>query len=349
MKRSRLSAARVALAGIAAIAAAAVGAAPAQAADPAVVEAAKKEGKLTFYTELPTEVIQGLIAQFNATYPTIKLDFFRGSTTPLLQRFESEIAAGRHTVDVLTSSERRSKPLVERKLFANYRSPELAKYEKGAQPDHGFFAVYTLNSTSFAWNPKVVPPGQEPKEWKDLLDPKWKGKIGIQDPLTGGGTTAWIVTMYEQWGEAAWTDYMQKLAGQNLRYGTRQNIEEMGISGELAMIAVDYPDFVEPLKAKGAPIEWGTPDPMMLSRLTIQLSATAPNPNAGKLFIDFMLSEEGQRTLAKYATMPALKSEWPKAFDRLKNARFVAPADDLETQRADFFNAKLREFFGKRG
>ncbi len=345
----RSFAATAALLGGLTLGAMAVATTPALAADPAIVEAAKKEGKLTFYTELPTEVIQGLIAQFNVTYPTIKIDFFRGSTTPLLQRFESEIAAGRRTVDVLTSSERRSMPLIERKLLAPYTSPELAKYEKGFQPDHEYFAVYTLNSTSFAWNPKVVPAGQEPKEWKDLLDPKWKGKIGIQDPLTGGGTTAWIITMYGHWGEGPWVDFMQKLAAQGLRYGTRQNIEEMVISGELAMIAIDYPDFVEPLKAKGAPIEWGTPDPMMLTRLTIQLSATAPNPDAGKLFIDFMLSNEGQRTLAKHGTMPALKSEWPKAYDRLKTAKFIPSADDLEKQKFDYFQAKLREFFGKRG
>ncbi|MBM3510060.1 MAG: extracellular solute-binding protein [Alphaproteobacteria bacterium] len=322
----------------------------ATASDPAVIEAAKKEGKLTVYTELPTEVIHGLITQFRKTYPTITVDFYRGSTTPLLQRFESEAAAGRHTVDVLTSSDQRSKPLVERGMFANYKSPELAKYEPGMQPDHGFFAIYTLNTTSFAWNPKVVPPGQEPKQWADLLDPKWKGKIGIQDPLTGGGTTAWIVTMYGHWGEAKWTDFMQRLAGQNLRYGTRQNVEEMVMSGELAMIAVDYPDFVEPLKAKGAPIEWGTPEPMMLSGLTIQLSAKAPNPNAGKLFIDFMLSKEGQETLGKLNTMPALKSEWPKAFDRLKSATLIPNRHaEIENQRYDFFQAKLKEFFGKRG
>jgi iron(III) transport system substrate-binding protein len=348
MTQSRSFAATAALLGGLTLGAMAVATTPALAADPAIVEAAKKEGKLTFYTELPTEVIQGLIAQFNVTYPTIKIDFFRGSTSPLLQRYETETAAGRHTVDVLTSSERRSKPLVERKLLANYKSPELANYEKGFQPDHGYFAVYTLNSTSFAWNPKIVPAGQEPKEWKDLLDPKWKGKIGIQDPLTGGGTTAWIITMYGHWGEGPWVDFMQKLAAQGLRYGTRQNIEEMVISGELAMIAVDYPDFVEPLKAKGAPIEWGTPDPMMLSGLSIQLSATAPNPNAGKLFIDFMLSAEGQRTLAKHGTMPALKSEWPKAYDRLKNAKFIPSADELEQQKFDYFQAKLKEFFSKR-
>ena len=312
-----------------------------------LVAAAKKEGKLTFYTEQPVETITGLIAAFSAKYPGITVDYFRGQTSQLVTRYESETAAGRHIVDVFTATERRAK-LMKPNLLANFKSPELARYDAGVQPTHGNWAVYSLNTTSFAWNPRTMPKGQEPKEWKDLLDPKWKGKIGIQDPAVGGGAASWIATMYGVWGEAEWLDYMTKFAAQNLLYATRPQVEEKVMSGELAIIAVDYPDFIEPLKAKGAPIEWGTPKPMIRTGLSIQLSPNAPNPNAAKLFINFLLSEEGQQTLAKLGSMPALKSAWPAVFDRMKTAELVPSADELEAQKADYFSAKIKELFGKR-
>jgi iron(III) transport system substrate-binding protein len=312
-------------------------------------EAAKKEGTLILYTDQNIETVQALIAAFKSRYPGVNVDFYRGTTSQVIQRYETETAAGRHNADVFTATERRGKAMMPKGWLATYRSPELARYPKGLQPEHGGWAVYSVTTTAFAWNTQQVPKGQEPKTWRDLLDPRWQGKVGIQDPLQGGGSASWIATMYGVWGESAWTEYMTKLAAQRPRYDRYFQVQDLLAAGEITVMVAAYPDYVEPsLKAKGAPVEWGTPAPIVRTGLSVQLSAHAPHPSAGKLFIDFLLSEQGQGLLAKNDKLPALQSQWPAAFARLQKAEFVPPADELEQQRFDFFQGKMREFFGKR-
>jgi iron(III) transport system substrate-binding protein len=312
-------------------------------------EAAKKEGALTIYIDQNIETVQALIAVFKGKYPGINVDFYRGDTSQVIQRFETESAAGRHTVDVFTGTERRGKVLMPKKLLAVYKSPELSAYPREVQPDHGFWSVYSITTTAFAWNTQVVKKGEEPKDWKDLLDPKWKDKLGMQDPLQGGGAASWVATMYAAWGEQPWTDYMSRLGAQRPRYARYLQVQDMLAAGEIAVMVAAYPDYLEQtLKAKGAPVEWGTPNPVVRTGLSIQLSANAPHPNAGKLFVDFMLSDEAQALLAKSGKLPALQSQWPSTFARFRSTSFVPPADDLEMEKFDFLQGKIKEFFGKR-
>jgi iron(III) transport system substrate-binding protein len=312
-------------------------------------ETAKKEGALTLYIDQNIETVQALVSAFKARYPGITVDFYRGDTSQVIQRFETESAAGRHTADVVTATERRGKVLVPKKLLAMYKSAELSRYPAGLQPDHGFWSVYSITTTAFAWNTQAVKKGDEPRDWPDLLDPKWKGKIGMQDPLQGGGAASWVATMYAVWGEPRWTEYMTKLGAQQVRYGRYLQVQDMLAASEIAVMVAAYPDYLEQtLKAKGAPVEWGTPNPVVRTGMSIQLSANAPHPNAGKLFIDFMLSDEAQALLAKSGKLPALQSQWPESFGRFRSTAFVPPADDLEREKFDFFQAKMKEFFGKR-
>jgi iron(III) transport system substrate-binding protein len=171
----------------------------------ATYDAARREGKLVLYTDMPGETIERMIALFKSRHPGIDVEFFRGDTTQVFQRFQTETAAGRHSVDALTSTVRRMRHMARDKMLASYQSPATANYVKDMNPNHGLWAVYALSLTSFAWNTRQVPSGQEPRSWEDLLNPRWKGKIGMQDPLQGGGVASWIATMYQVWGEGLTT------------------------------------------------------------------------------------------------------------------------------------------------
>lgn len=315
----------------------------------ATYEAAKKEGKVVVYTDMPGETVERMIAAFKGKYAGIDVEFVRGDTTQVFQRFQTETAANRHTVDALTSTVRRMRHMSREKLLGVYKSPALSNYPKDLNPDQGEWAVYSVSLTSFAWNTRQVPAGQEPKSWDDLLNPRWKGKIGMQDPLQGGGVASWIATMYGVWGEAKWADYMTRLAAQNPTYGRYLPVQDSLGGGEISIMVAAYPDYVQAtLKAKGAPVEWGVPSPVVRTPLATGVSANAPRPNAAKLWVDFMLSADAQKILADRGALPALQTQWADHFSRLKTATFVAPADELEEQRQDFFQAKMKEFFGKR-
>lgn len=313
-----------------------------------VSDAARREGKATVYTDQPTEMLDKLAAAFTAKSQGVDVEFFRGDTTQVTQRFTTETAAGRHYADVLTSTVRRSRLFPDNSM-QSYRSPAVASYPADMNPASGRWSVYAITLTSFAWNTRLVAGGQEPKTWDDLLDPKWRGKIGMQDPLQGGGVASWVATMYAAWGEQKWTDYMKRLAAQQPRYGRYLQVQELLGSGEISVMVAAYPDYIESsMKSKGAPVEWGVPNPVVRTGLSLNLSANAPRPNAGKLFIDFMLSPEAQKLQADAGRLPALEAQWPPVFAKLKGATFIDSADELEATRGEFFRAKIQEFFGNR-
>lgn len=311
-------------------------------------EEAKKEGNLTIYTDQPVERIQILIDKFEEKYPGIDVDFHRSDSTSLLQRFETESAAGRHTADVMTSVDRLARVMVNKGLVEPYASSELGNYPQDLHAENNNFSIYGVSLTSFAWNTDLVSESNAPKTWEDLLDPKWKGKIGMQDPLSGGGAKMWVVTMYRELGEEKWLQFMEQLVEQQPLYGSYLPIRQKLISGEIEIQVAAYPDFTEPEKAKGAPVDWGSPRFIGYVGLTVFLSKNARHPNAGKLFIDFMLSEDGQEIIAQNKLIPAMADKRPGAYARTSGSRVVPNAVETLAGREEFFDQKMQELFGKR-
>lgn len=309
---------------------------------------AKEEGKLTIYSDQTIETIQALTDGFKAKYPGIDVDFFRSDSTKVMQRFETESAAGRHTADVMTTVDRLVKTLVSKGLTQEYRSPELSNYPEDLHVANGQYSNWGVSLTSFAYNTDQLSEADAPKDWEDLLDPKYKGKIGMQDPLSGGGAKMWVVTMFRELGADKWEDFMTKLAGQDIIYNSYLPIREMLISGEITIQVAAYPDYTEPVRVQGAPVNWSTPRFLGFVGLTAFVSANAPNPNSAKLFVDFMLSKEGQNIVGERKLIPALSESRPGTYARLNDSRIVPNAVETLQGREEFFEAKLKEFFGKR-
>ena len=204
---------------------------------------------------------------------------------------------------------------------------------------------YALTMASFAWNTDLVSADDIPKTWEDLLDPKWNNRTGMQDVMGGGGAPIWFVTMYEVLGEEVWTDFMQRLGSHRLRFGGYMQVQEMLASGEVAIHVAAYPNFIQPLKDRGAPVEWGTPSPIIWTGTSVNINKNAPHPNAARLLVDYMLSEETQALLGSLSMLPALRSEWSGDFKRLEGIPLYPQAHELETDRFDFFQGKKRDFF----
>lgn len=311
-------------------------------------EAAKREGKLTIYSDQTIETIQALSDGFKAMYPGIDVDFFRSDSTKLMQRFETESAAGRHSADVMTTVDRLTKTLVAKGLTQEHRSEQLSNYPEDLHVANGQYSNWGVSLTSFAYNTDLIAEADVPKDWEDLLDPKWKGKIGMQDPLSGGGAKMWVVTMFRELGADKWEDFMTKLADQGIVYGSYLPIREMLISGEISIQVAAYPDYTEPVRVDGAPVNWSTPRFIGFVGLTAFVSANATNPNAAKLFVDFILSKEGQDIVGQQRKIPALGNSRPGAYARLNVSRLVPNAVETLSGREAFFDEKLKEFFGKR-
>lgn len=314
-------------------------------ADEALREAAEAEGEMTFYTDLQLDVAQALVNAFNDKYPGIRVDVWRGDSGQVTQRFETESAAGRHIVDVLTVTDRQSKQFAAKGLTAPHRSAHADLYPEGLQAPDDMWSTFATVQLGIAWNTDEVSPEEAPKSWAELLEPKWTGRLGMQDPLQGGGAGIWVATLYGLMGEEDWTDFMSKLGKQDLRYGRYLEVREMLASGEIAVQLVAYPAYTQPLIDQGAPIEWALVDPALYTGQTLNLSANAPNPNAARLFIDFVMSEEGQRLLAEQKQVPALAAAMPPVYARIGEVELVPQAHELQAERFDFFDEKMKEFF----
>jgi len=314
----------------------------------ALYEAAKREGKVVMYADNSVELTQRWAEAFKRRYPGIEFDFFRGDSTQVIQRLESEAAAGRHTADVFTSTLRWTANLIAKGLLAEYQSVAAQSYPAGLQPTHRMFYNYAINPITIAFNSKLVRAEDVPKSFADLLDPKWKGKIGAQDPKSGGGGMhTWIMTYHLVHGEAPWHDYMEKLGKQIGRYGAYFPVQEALASGEVALQIAAYSDFIEPLKLKGAPVEWIVPDYVILLGFTVQVSKHAPRPNAAKLMLEFILSPEGQDILASDGKIPIDPARRPGAYGRLNNAKLVEAnyAAIYEKRPKTWFDEQIKKYF----
>jgi len=308
-------------------------------------EKAKGEKKVSLYTDIQVAVAQAVIDGFKKKYPGLDVDFYRGDSGQVTQRFETESGAGRHDADLITITDRQAKIMHAKGFTTPYKANGLDRLPAELHAKDNAWTTYGTVQLGIAWNTDLVKDADAPKTWDDFLQPKWAGKLGMQDPLQGGGAGIWVATMYGLWGEQKWSDYMKKLGAQKLRYARYLEVRDMLAGGEIHAQLVAYPAFTQPIIDKGAPIKWALIDPALFTGLTIQLSKNAKNPNAAKLFIDYIISDEGQKILADQSQVPALPSALPAAYQPITKVKLVPQAHELEAEKADFFKAKMQEYF----
>ena len=266
---------------------------PAQTRPPAaaLLEGAKKEGEVVFYTPLNINDSRPLLQRFEQKYPFIKTELLRLSAEPLLNRIFTEDRAGRNVVDVINNT--MINPLKKARLMQPYRSPEHAAYLDPFKDPEGYWASVNNNYYVLGFNSRQVNAKEAPTDWQDLLNPKWKGKIGMDQE-----EYEWFGATMEVWGRERALKYHRALAQQDVQWRKGHTLISQLIAAGEFPIGMVYAHRVESMKKAGAPIEWAkTSNPVFVALSPTGLAAKAPHPNAGKLLLDFMLSYESQQQL----------------------------------------------------
>jgi iron(III) transport system substrate-binding protein len=259
-----------------------------------LMSGAKKEGKVVYWTTMRLPDAQALAQGFESKYPFVKAEIVRISGDQLIERAITEYRAGTVTADVLDAFS--FKVLQNRGLLQPFATPESAFYSAEYKDPQNLWVTLYCAYNVIAYNTKLVAPADAPKDWPDLLNPKWKGKLALDDQ-----DYYWYAGMLRFWGEEKGRKYMQDLARQDLiwRRG-RGLLTELMASGEFHAVVVTFPDMVEQMKAKGQPVEWvKTSNPILVTLDMMGIGAKAPHPNAGKLFMNYSISKEGQEVLRK--------------------------------------------------
>jgi iron(III) transport system substrate-binding protein len=273
-----------------------------------VLDGAKKEGRLLLYTGMDTEDANLFTGEFAKKYPFIKPEVFRASGEKVQTRFLVENRANVHNADVFQTSIVQVYQLKNAGLLAQYVSDESRSYPEGFKDAQGTWTAFYQIPYVIGYNTKLIAPKDAPASYEDLANPRWKGLIGMETE-----EYQWFYHLLQIMGRDKGLDYMKKLAGQNLqmRKGHTLLAQLVG-AGEIAIAVVVYSDRVERMKNKGVPIDWVRfKGPTISAINAASIPEKAPHPNSARLFVDFILSKDGQTLLRGLKRIPARPGVYP--------------------------------------
>jgi iron(III) transport system substrate-binding protein len=311
------------------------------------LEAAKKEGKVVWYTSLALSSAEKVAKLFEAAYPGIKVEVHRTGSQRILQRVMQELQANIKNVDVIHTSDAGHYVLLkDKKLLMKYTPAGVERFPASFKDKDGYHYGLRATVNVIAYNTKGVPAAEAPRTWKDLLDPKWKGKLVSAHPGYSGVISTHVLALVNLYG---W-DYFKQLA-QNRPMLVQSAVDPSGVvaSGERPVAANGGDYTFYQVKKKGNPVEIVFPKegvPLVISPTAI--AAFAPHPNAAKLFTDFIFSRPVQQVMADseglYTGHPDVT--YPADQPKLSELKLLqVDAEELE-KRNEEIKTRFVEFFG---
>lgn len=268
-------------------------------------EGARREGAVKFYSNENIDLLKLYADGFMKKYPFVKADFWRGSGTRLVDRVLLEHRAGKLDADVVNVPFEAGIFLKREGVWVSYHSPEIKSYSKMFYDEKGYWHSNHLNIAVIAYNTKQVKPEEAPRDYPDLLNPKWKGELSI-DLEPERALMGWLVA----WGEEKTRDFLKKLMrnGTMVRRGHTQQIQLL-CGGEFKIGVELYAYRVAQFKyERKCPLGFSFPNPTPGSTGSLGgINRKAPHPHAAALFVDFVLSAEGSKILASTGRIPGHK------------------------------------------
>jgi iron(III) transport system substrate-binding protein len=268
--------------------------------DQRVVEAAKKEKQVTVYTSLNLKDSVPITQAFEKKYG-VKVELWRSSSEKVLQRAVTEARAGRFAVDAFELNGPELEALYREGLLEEFYSPQFKNIPPSAFPKHRHYAADRFNFFTIAYNTNLVKPDEVPNSYEDLAHPRWIGKIGIE-----ASDTDWFGSIVKYMGEQKGLALFRKIAQMKPQIRTGHTlIAELVAAGEIPLAATIYNHNAERLLVNGAPIKWKALNPTFGRPNAVAVAKRAQRPHAALLFVDFMLSLEGQELIKKRNRVPA--------------------------------------------
>jgi iron(III) transport system substrate-binding protein len=259
-----------------------------------LIEGARREGSVNVYSSMVDKDLRRLAGEFEKKYG-IKVNIWRSGKNKVLQRVLTEAQAGRFEADVVHNPAPEMEALYREKLLQEVRSPVQKELIPAAMPPHRTWAGARVYIFVQAYNTNRVKREELPRTYSDLLDPRWKGRLGIE-----GKEQEWFYTLVQEMGEAKGLAFFRQLVATNglsVRHGNAL-LNNMVIAGEVPLALTLYSYLPEQSKMAGAPIDWFTLTPTIAYTDGIGVTKKAQHPHAAVLFYDYMLGE-GQRLMAQ--------------------------------------------------
>ena len=305
-------------------------------------EGAKSEGEAVFYANMDVSAMKPLTDGFMNRYPGTKAVSVHFSGATIIIRLDSEARAGKPLSDVVLSGQLGVLGLIEKKIAARYRSPEREFFRDGFKDKDGLWTAYMTNVMVSAYNTRQVSKDEAPRTVEDLLKPRWKGKLTMDSQ-----SYVWFGTMMQYLGEETGLRFMKRLNEQNISHQRgRRLMTQLVAAGEFDMAVETNLNSVLTLSKQGAPLSFAPIQPYFLSPSLVFMSANAPHPYTAALFIDYLLSEEGQKIVVKTNRMPA-NSKVKSPESQILEGQDVRTPDIFDIgKRYQTIGNRYREIFG---
>jgi iron(III) transport system substrate-binding protein len=288
-----------------------------------LIEGAKKEGTLTVYSSATVEDLAALTAAFTKKYG-VKVRVWRGSSENIVQRAVAEARGGRFDVDVIETGALAMESMQREKLFQEVKTSALSELVPAAILPHREWIGTRFNVFAASYNTKLVKHEELPKSYQDLLDPRWKGKLGME-----AEDSDWFGAVVSELGEERGLKLFRDIVAANgisVRKG-HTLLANLVVSGEVPFALTTYAYKVEQLRKSGAPLAWLVIPPGVARFEGAAVARGSPHPHGAILFFEFMLTD-GQDVLRNRDFFPASRKAAPLPSG--VSLTFIDPAKGLD-------------------
>jgi len=307
-----------------------------------VIEGAKKEGALVWYTALNLNDSEMLTNRFEQLYPFIKTETLRLSSFSLLSKIQTEARAGGFNADVIEIAGVLGHILKKDGLFAKYISPESRFYPDSVKDPDGTWTSFFMNTHVLVYNTKLVKKDEVPKTYEEIINSKWKDKITMSEDFDIFGM------MLKVMGRAKGLDFMRRLAAQGVVLKTSYSLAIQGIASNEVPLGVNlYGTRTEEFKKKGAPVDWIPLEFTLASLEPLAVGAKALHPNSARLFVDFLLSKEAQSLMRERFRIPSRPDVAPDPPELTKGLKLI-PTDLSLAEQSKQLAEEFRQTFQAR-
>jgi iron(III) transport system substrate-binding protein len=256
-----------------------------------VLAAAKQEGSLQVYSAQSQAVVDHITAGFQKAHPEVKLNVFKTLGNTLVTRVQTEERANQHVADIIEGAPEgfAATEQTAGKINTKATPKSVAGLDEVAW--HDGIGAEDLIVPTLIYNTKLVPQAQAPKDWPDLLDPQWKGKISLYEPIPN------LTEVYEYWMQTYGEDFLTKLKAQNPRIYSSGSQNNEAVESGAEAIGVTVINHAGDSINSGAPLKYNLPPKSPVTGAGVYMTSTAPHPNAALVYLDWVMSPDGQKAI----------------------------------------------------
>lgn len=316
----------------------------AQAAEQALLDKAKAEGKAAFYANITA--VEPIMKAF-ADDTGVKAEYTRISTAKFVATAITEFEAGKFMADVVQAPLPILELLKEKGILARYRSPAAAGYAQWTKKDD-YIQLFGVEYIALIYNKELAKKADLPRRYEDLTDPKWKDKIVMPNPANHATTIGWLIGLKEHVfkSEAEWMKFVKGLAANRPMFVASLGPTPAPIESGEKPIGISMPKYI--ITKAPAPLDWArVSQPMLGTPRAIAVASKAPHPNAARLFVDYWLSKKAMGMLAKDVGEYVLAPGVFPPIDGIDKAKVIA-IRELSDEETNKWGGEFKKIFDVR-